>query len=568
MKRNGAVATILLVGLTMAAGRAAAEPLLSTHVPDAVAGNIAPLVTSAAPDQTLALAVSLPLRDEAGLDAFLRQTYDPASPGYRHYLSVAEFTDRFGPSRADYEATVRFLAQSGLRVTGLAANRYLVDVEGSVADVERVFHVRLGLYRHPTEQRLFMAPDREPTLDLAVPVNHVTGLDDFVVPRPRAVHATMSRAGRATGSGPGGQFLGSDARAAYYGGTALTGAGQSLGLMELAGYNESDVQRYFSQVGQTLSVPVVGISTDGAALGCSGKCHDDSEQVLDIEYAISMAPGLSQVQVYVGLNALDVLNRMASDNTSKQLSTSWGWGTAFATDDPLFKEMAAQGQSFLTASGDNSSLKASGPWPEEDVNLTAVGGTDLTTAGAGGAWASETGWSGSAGGPSLIKKTPIASYQSPYVTAANQGSTTRRNVPDIAGDADTDNYICFNGKCSGGWGGTSFASPLWAGFIALANQQAAAAGKPTVGFINPALYALGKQGVFHDTTAGKSGQFTCTPSFDLVTGLGSPAGQALITALAGGIVGGRALTGSNARISVCSSSTTLSNASIAKARCR
>jgi subtilase family serine protease len=533
MKRIGLMGAVLCAGLAVAA-RAQAEPLLSAHVPEAVARHLAPLVGAPAPDQAMALAVSLPLRDEAGLDAFLRQAYDPASPSYRRYLSVAAFTGRFGPSRADYDAVVRFLAQSGLRVTAVAANRYLVDVQGSVADVERVFHVRLGLYRHPTEQRVFVAPDREPTLDLAVPVNHVTGLDSFDIPRPRALHAAIPRAGRATGSGPGGQFLGSDARAAYYGGTTLTGSGQSLGLMELAGYNLSDVQHYFAQVGQTLAVPVVGISTDGAALGCSGKCHDDSEQVLDIEYAISMAPGLSQVQVYVGLNALDVLNRMASDNTSKQLSTSWGWGTQFATDDPLFKEMAAQGQTFLTASGDDSSLKASQPWPEEDVNLTAVGGTDLVTSGAGGPWASETGWSDSAGGPSLIKKTPIASYQLPYVTAANQGSTTRRNVPDVAGDADTDNYICFNGKCSGGWGGTSFASPLWAGFIALVNQQAAAAGKPPVGFINPALYALGRQAVFHDVTVGKSGQFSCTPSFDLVTGLGSPAGQALITALAGG----------------------------------
>jgi kumamolisin len=322
---------------------------------------------------------------------------------------------------------------------------------------------------------------------------------------------------------------------AYYPGGKLTGAGQSVGLMELAGYNLSDVQLYFNTVKQPLNVPVVGISTDGSPLGCDASCGDDSEQVLDIEYAISMAPGLAQVQVYVANSPESVLNRMASDNTSKSLSTSWGWRENKVTDEPLFKEFAAQGQTNLTASGDYSSLTASGPWPEESRNIVAVGGTDLATHGAGGTWAAETGWNGSAGGPSVDKNILIEAYQKRFVTTANKGSTTLRNVPDIAGDANTNNYICDDGSCNGGNGGTSFASPIWAGFIALANQEAAAAGKPPVGFINPALYRLGAPAtaktLFHDQTAGTSGKFKCTPSFDLVTGFGSPKGQALLDAL-------------------------------------
>ncbi len=514
---------------------AASHAVLSRHVPDPVARHLAALAGAPGAAQTIALAVSLPLRHEAELDDLLRQIYDPASPDYRHYLSVRDFTSRFGPVQADYDTAARFFTAAGLRVSGLSANHYLMDVEGSVADVERVFHVKLGLYRHPAQARLFMAPDREPSLDLAVPVSHVTGLDDYVLPAPRVTHADI--AASTSGSGPGGDFIGSDVRAAYYadgaatGHAALTGAGQSLGLMELAGYNVADVQLYFSRLNQPLNVPVIGISTDGAGLGCAASC-DDTEQALDIEYAISMAPGLEQLQVYVGRKAEDVLNRMASDNTSKQLSTSWGWSENAATDDPLFKEMAAQGQTFLTASGDDSSLRASGPWPEEDANLTAVGGTDLQTKAPGGAWSGETGWQSSAGGPSLDASIAIPSYQLAYVNVANKGSRTVRNVPDIAGDANQDNYICANGGCSGGWGGTSFASPIWAGFIALVNQQAAAAGKPPVGFLNPALYALGHRGVFHDETSGTSGKYKCTPSYDLVTGLGSPKSQKLVDALA------------------------------------
>ena len=248
-------------------------------------------------------------------------------------------------------------------------------------------------------------------------------------------------------------------------------------------------------------------------------------------------PGLKQVQVYVANSPESVMAAMASDDTSQQLSTSWGWHKHLATDEALMKEMAAQGQSYLTASGDYSSLQASGPWPEEDPFITAVGGTDLVTNGPGGTWAAETGWSDSAGGPSLEPRNKIQPYQVPFINAANGGSVTVRNVPDIAGDGNTDNYICGHGHCDGGWGGTSFASPIWAGFIALVNQQAAAAGKPPVGFLNPALYGIGAAiyaRAYHDETKGKSGLYRSVRGYDLVTGLGAPHGQKLIDALANG----------------------------------
>ena len=521
-------AALLLVAASTSAD---ATAMLSSHVPAAVA--TARRVAPAKSATRLHLSVSLPLRDEAGLDAFLSDIYNPASPNYRRYLSVADFTARFGPTAADYKKAADFFAAHGLAVQAEAPNHFLLKIDGTVGEIERVFHVKLAYYRHPTEARAFLAPDREPSVDLATPLLHVTGLDDFVRPHPRV---ERQKAVRTTGSGPGGQFLGSDVRTAYYGGR-LDGAGQSLGLMELEGYNLADVQTYFTRFGPPLTTNVVGISTDGAPVNC-GHCND-AEQALDIEYAIATAPGLAQVQVYVGSNAEDVLNRMASDDTSLQLSTSWGWSKKeIATDEPLFKEMAAQGQSFLTASGDYSNLKDSDPWPEESANLTGVGGTDLVTKSPGGPWSSETGWPSSAGGPSLDKAITIPIYQKPYVNDANGASKKVRNVPDIAAIAD-DFYICADGKCNGGWGGTSFSSPIWTGFIALANQQAAAEGKPPVGFLNPTIYALGHKAKYatsmHDVTVGKSGLYSCTPSYDLVTGLGSPNGKALIKILADGI---------------------------------
>ena len=536
-KKAGALAAACLA-VSVAFPAAAAIPTLSAHVPAIVSGHAAQRLGAADPTQRLRLAIALPMHDQAGLDALLRDLYDPASPNYKHYLSVAEFADRFGSSEADYAAATQFFAAQGLNVTATSANRYIIDVEASVADIERVLHVTMGVYRHPTEARNFYAPDQEPSLDLTVPVLHISGLDNYVLPTPRLVRAGAKNAtpAKLTGSGPSGYYLGSDIRAAYYGGTALTGAGQSVGLLELNGYNVKDVENYFTQFGPPLTTKIHGISTDGSGLLCPPSACDDTEQSLDIEYAIAMAPGLSTVAVYVGAGPESVLNRMASDNTSKQLSCSWGWGEDFVTDDNLFKEFAAQGQTFLTASGDSSSLAATGPWPEEDANLTAVGGTDLVTAAPGGAWLKETGWSQSTGGPALDQTILIEKYQKPFITAANGGSKIVRNVPDVSGDANTDNYLCANLTCDGHWGGTSFAAPIWAGFIALANQQAAANGKPAVGFLNPTVYALargtGYMTEFHDVKLGSNGIYNATRNYDLVTGVGTPFSTGLLNVLA------------------------------------
>jgi kumamolisin len=529
------VTAALLTGLSATPGFAG--QLLTSHVPDPVARHQVQAVGVPDPRTVLHLDVALPMRNDAQLDALLQRIYDPKSPQYHHYLTVAQFADQFGPSQSDYGKAEKFFGGSALQITRTNANRYMIEVTGRVADIEKVFHVKFNLYKHPSENRNFLAPDREPSVDLDVPLLHVTGLDNYILPTPRVTNRQTVGEDQngGTGSGPGGQYIGSDMRAAYYGGSALTGAGQSLALMELEGYVPADIPLYFSTVGQPLNVPVNGISVDGTKVDC-GNCGD-AEQALDIEYAISMAPGLAQVQVYVAASPDAILEAMASDNTSKQLSTSWGWNENFDVEDPLWKEMAAQGQSFFTASGDFSNLKASGPWPEQDANLTAVGGTDLVTTGPGGAYVSETGWSHSAGGPSLDKTIKIEKYQKPFINAQNMGSTKLRNVPDVSAEANTNLFICADGKCEGGYGGTSFASPMWAGFIALVNQQASQNGKAPAGFVNPTLYKLSKKAnvyatIIHDVVGGQSGVYTAVPGYDLVTGLGSPNGQGLIDALA------------------------------------
>jgi len=222
------------------------------------------------------------------------------------------------------------------------------------------------------------------------------------------------------------------------------------------------------------------------------------------------------------------------------LSCSWGWSPADpGSDDPIFKEFAAQGQNLFVASGDSGAYKKRSRYvfPADDQFVTSVGGTDLVTAGPGGPWQSETAWADSGGGPSP-NGIAIPSYQKTagVITSANKGSLTLRNAPDVAAEGNTDNYICYDGKCAGGWGGTSFAAPRWAGYLALANQQSVSHGRGTVGFLNPALYTTGLganyRTNFHDISSGTNTGYSAVKGYDLVTGWGSPDGAGLINALA------------------------------------
>lgn len=502
---------------------------MTRHVPGAVSSGKAQLVGQLPATQRLSLAISLPLRNENGLNDLLQQIYDPHSASYRHYLSVQEFTERFGPTPGDYEAVRQFAKTNGLAVVDIAANHMVLDVEGSAANIEKAFQVKMGLYQHPTEKRTFYAPDREPSLDLGVPVLHISGLDNFTLPRPKNRKAVPG-AIQAAGSGPGGQYVASDMRAAYYGSGPLNGAGQAVGLFEYAGYEISDVQTYFKNLNQPFNVPVNGVSLNGVPLNCPPKTCDDSEQVIDIEMAVGMAPGLNQVLVYVGSSDVSIFNQMAVDNTAKQLSCSWGWSDDEKSLDPIFKEMAAQGQSVFVATGDNGSgTPGNVVWPADDPYITAVGGTDITTNGPGGPWQSETGWSGSAGSPSK-NGIPIPSYQKlpGVINSMNKGSTTLRNYPDVAAEANTNQYSCYDGTCGGGNGGTSFAAPQWAGLLAMANQQEVSQGKSTLGFLNPTLYHIGigphYNAAFHDITSGTNGGYNAVKGYDLVTGWGSLVG--------------------------------------------
>ena len=544
--------SLLTIGMGLAVSSAtiftsvAAEPgvtALHGHVPAAVSRSQAKGRLSAAAE--MKLAIGLPLRNQAALSNLLQQLYDPSSPNYRHFLTPEEFTAQFGPTEQDYQKVVSFAEANGLTVTKTHGNRVLVDVSGKVSDIEKAFHTTVRTYRHPTETRDFFAPDVEPSVVASVPVLHVSGLDNYFQPRPLLHKMPASQAHPSLGSGPSGSYMGNDFRNAYVPGTSLTGSGQSVGLLQFdSGFFQSDITAYETLAGLP-NVPVQPVLLNGYGGGL-GIAPD--EVSLDIEMVISMAPGVSKIYVFEGSSTDDILNAMAASNQVKQLSASWSYGID-VTSEQIFQQFAAQGQSFFNASGDSDAwLTGQIPTPCDDPHITIVGGTTLSTA--GNAWSSETVWNwgvefgrdgiGSGGGISTTYAIPT--WQTNIVMTANHGSTTHRNLPDVALTADNV-FVIYSGGSSGPFGGTSCASPLWAGFMALVNQQAVANAKPTLGFINPTIYALAGgpnyTNLFHDTITGNNrwssspSRFDAVTGYDLCTGWGTPNGTNLIIALAG-----------------------------------
>src|SRR5271155_983385 len=537
------LAVMALIVVVSLAGQAQAQsyPPLTRHTREVTLNGQARLLGKLPASPSMGLVITLPLRNQAELDEFLKNVSDPSSAYFHHFLTVEEFTSLFGPTKEDYATVIRFAEANGLTVVDTSRNRMIVQVSGKAGDIEKALHITLGVYQHPTENRTFFAPDREPTPNVSVQLWHIAGLDNYSIPHPAGLHKRVGPQPLATtGSGPSASFLGSDMRAAYYGGTALTGAGQSLGLLEFEGTDLADLTTYFTNAHQTNNVPITLKSTDGTSTSCKSPSCDDTEQTLDMTQAIGMAPGLSSLVVYVGNSGEAIFNAMATASPlNSQLSSSWTYTPADpTTENPFFQEFAAQGQNLFQAAGDSGEWTTrSSVWPADDVYLTSVGGTDLTTSGAGGAWASESAWVDGGGGISP-DKFAIPSWQTTAAAGCSACSKTLRNGPDVSANANFTFYVCADQTtCTANdYGGTSFATPMWAGYLALANQQAAANGD-TIGFINPILYPAALSSsygtYFHDITSGSCGTYSGITGYDLCSGWGSPNTTGIINLLAG-----------------------------------
>ena len=330
--------------------------------------------------------------------------------------------------------------------------------------------------------------------------------------------------------------------------TGVNGAGQTIGIIELGGgYNPADITNYFSQTIGISAPSVTDVILDGGSNDPTNANSADAEVLLDIEVAGSVAPGAAIV-VYFTTNTdqgfQDAISTAIHDTTNNPsvISISWGgpessWSqTAINSMDATCQSAAALGITITVASGDSgSSDGATGnnvDFPASSPNVLGCGGTALTAS--NGVRQSEVVWNdqasgGGASGGGVSAIFPLPSWQANAGVPASPG-TGGRGVPDVAGDASpqTGYQILVDGEQEV-VGGTSAVAPLWAGLIAVLNQQLGT----NVGFLNPKLYPLG-EAPFFDITSGSNGTFSAGTGWDPCTGLGSPNGVSLLTALQAG----------------------------------
>jgi subtilase family serine protease len=529
--------------------------MLPGHVPGAVTNFHLPPVGRLPETNRLDLVIGLPLRNQDAFSNRMTQLYNSTSPQFHHWLTPDQIARQFGPATGDYQGLIAWAQTNGLAVITMHSNHLLLRVRGTVTDIERMFHVTLRVYQHPVEPRTFYAPDVEPSVDLSVPLLHITGLSDYSIPHPpklRRVPAPKSLPPDAVleyGTGPTNSYWGNDFRTTYLPGATQTGSKQVLGIVAQDDYYDNDIASYISQSGISTGVTVARVPVDG---GVASPSSDNDEVSLDIEMAMAMAPGLSEILVYEApsnhTDYVDILAKMQEDNAAAQLSSSLVIQAENpgldSTEDMYYQLFAMQGQSFFQASGDNGPyLSADQQWADSPY-VTIVGGTQVYTTNHDGQYFLESAWQNSGGGYSTnyLGNYTIPAWQQGVSMSLNGGSTTMRNVPDVAFIA-ADIYLVSNNGSNSIAAGTSAATPLWAGFTALVNEQAAANHQPTVGFLNPALYAIGLgpnyNNCFHDITSGHSlgiqnnqpVNIPAVTGYDLCTGWGTPNGTNLIFAL-------------------------------------
>lgn len=532
---------------------------LAGHVPSRAIVS-ARLLGGTPGDTPVSLAFVLPLRNQGELQDLLRRLYDPSDPLYGHYLTPQEFTERFGPAQADYDAVAAYARGLGFTVSGTHSNRALLDVTGSVVQAEAAFNLHLHNYQAP-DGRIFHAPDSDPEVPGAIAsrLGGVIGLDNSsawhahnhpVSPEEMAQAAPLQ-----IGTGPNGGLAPADIMTAYNlnGLGAVKGGGQILGLFELDGYTQSDVSNYVSHFGLA-AVPLQNVLVDGF----SGRAGTGADEVtLDIELQIALAPDAAKIIVYEGPNTstgvVDTYNRIATDNLAKAISTSWGLSelqsssTIRNAENSAFMQMAAQGQSIFAASGDSGAYDnrttLSVDDPGSQPYMVGVGGTQLFV-NSGETYNFETTWNvngtvnGGAGGGGISAVWTIPSWQVGLATPQNMASSTMRNVPDVSLNADQ--YTGYAIFYNGGWtiyGGTSCAAPLWAAFTARVNQQLAANGAAPLGFANPVIYPIARGANyttdFHDIADGSTNlYYPAVTGYDDATGWGSFNGANLFADLA------------------------------------
>jgi len=519
---------------------------LKNHIPHGVtkATHLGRLTSTG----QFALTIALNLKNQADLARLINRQHDPTDPLFGKFLTPQQFAQSYGPDASDFASVENYLSANHLNVVGKSTNT--LQVMGSINDIEKSFNFEMHQYQS-SDRRTVFAPNLDPEVDseIAPKIAGILGLNNFSRFVGFRRRRDQMKAFSLGGTGPGGGLSPSDIAKGYsLNGLNANGAGQTLALMELDGYTSSDISKYATQFNISHPPQLQNVLIDGYD-GSAGSGAD--EVTLDIELMMAVAPGASKIMVYEGTNTetgpLDVYAKIADDNIAKEVSTSWGspesqnTSSFLNSENAIFMQMAAQGQSIYAAAGDSGAYDDGSHLSVDDPGsqpyMVSVGGTTLTT-NSDGSYQKESSWGittpEQGGGGGISSVWPQPSWQSGLATSANKGSTTMRMVPDVSLDANPQTgYAIYVGGVWNTYGGTSCAAPIWAAFTALVNQQRTANGLPLLGFANPALYQLGSSGlfnqVFNDIKDNSTNlYYSAIPGYDLSTGWGSMKASSLL----------------------------------------
>jgi kumamolisin len=479
----------------------------------------------------------------AAAGASRERTAAATSLGERRYLRREEFAATHGASAEDTAKIRTFAAANGLTVREEDRARRSVKLSGTVDAFAKAFGVQLDRYEINGQEFRGRTGTLQIPADLAPIIEAVLGLDN----RPQAKPHFRRRRRPAVADV---SYTALQVATAYDFPTGFDGTGQSIAILELGGgYNATDLNNYFKNLGITTMPQVSAISVDGATNAPTGSADGpDGEVELDIEVSGAIAPG-AKIGVYFAPNTdqgfVDALTTAIHDMTLKPSIVSISWGgpesswTAQARNslNSACEDAATMGVTVLVASGDNGATDGvSGnaltvDFPASSPFVTGCGGTTLRLSGS--SIASETVWNelstnegATGGGVSEVFAVPAFQSGVNVPTAPNQFKG--RGVPDVAGDADpSTGYAVTVDGSSTIIGGTSAVAPLWAGMLARFNQSLGKA----VGYLNPLIYTANAETAFHPITSGNNGGYAAGPGWNPCDGLGSPNGAKLLAAL-------------------------------------
>jgi kumamolisin len=465
-------------------------------------------------------------------------------PHERPIVDHAAFAEQYGASSEAIAAIRAFAATHGLTVTNVDQARRVIELSGSVSNMEQAFGTILNDY---TIGRRTYRGRRGPLLlppEIIPYVEAVLGLDNRPVAKPRVRSRNVQ-----TSYYP--QEL-----AALYNFPRGDGSGQTVALIELGGnYGQQDLQTYFATSGLSVTPTVRSISVMQNVSVPYGQDPDsDGEVMLDIEVVGAMAPGATIV-AYFAENTdqgfYQATSQAVHDPATTAVSISWGspekdwsaqsmdaWNSlgqgAILLNVPIFIAAGDHGCTDEQTTDDGYDGQRHVDFPGTCASgVASCGGTSLQSRGAVIAnetvWNDNDGWA-TGGGVSTHFQNP--SWQSGLV-AEGTAPLLLRGVPDISGNADPDTGINVrvNGN-DGVSGGTSAVAPQWAALTAVISQALA----KKAGFFIPLLYANSKAATTNDIVIGNNSVFgvsgfSAKPGWDACTGLGSPDGAKLLALL-------------------------------------